>query len=303
VEDKIDEFIHFLRIEKNLSKNTLSAYSHDLSLWQAFVQKKKILNPVHITLNEFLEFSISRRQDHKDSASSLFRHLVTVKNYFNYLKENNYIAIDPTVKLDLPKLGKRLPHYLSVKEVESMLAASQTSHKEKQIQRAKDVRNHTMLQVLYASGLRVSELVNLKTNAVNLQSGYVLAFGKGSKERYVPIGSYAIDALENYYSNSRPILLNSKKSLYVFVGRGDKPLTRQTFWKYTKDLARACGIKKQISPHVLRHSFATHLLENGADLRSVQLMLGHADISTTQIYTHVSGERLKDLHQKYHPRG
>lgn len=160
-----------------------------------------------------------------------------------------------------------------------------------------------MLQVLYATGLRVSELVNLTINDVNLQSGYVLAFGKGSKERYVPVGKVAIKALDDYYGWARGKLLRNKKSSFVFVGRGDKPLTRQTFWKYLKDLAKQKGITKSISPHVIRHSFATHLLENGADLRSVQIMLGHADISTTQIYTHVSRERLKQIHKKFHPRG
>jgi integrase/recombinase XerD len=168
---------------------------------------------------------------------------------------------------------------------------------------ARQLRFHAMIHTLYATGLRVSELVNLKLNDVNLQSGYVLAFGKGAKERYVPLGRFAIEAIEQYYAHGRLKLLGGRTSPFVFVGRGGKALTRQSFWKHLKEAAMNRGITKRISPHVIRHSFATHLLENGADLRSVQIMLGHADIATTQIYTHVSRERLKEMHKKFHPRG
>lgn len=299
----IDEFLHKLRVEKNLSPNTIAAYAHDLRLWQGFLKQKNKCDWQDVCLDDFLEFSASRLEKHHDRATSLFRHLVTIRGFFSHLHECGAIVHDPTLGLDLPKLGFSLPHYLTVQDVDDLLKCSATSLKQTAKARVKDVRNHTMLQVLYACGLRVSELTNLKLNDVNLQSGYVIVLGKGSKERYVPLGSFAIAALTCYYGDARQAILGSQRSVYVFVGRQGRPVTRQTFWQFLKTLARRCGIRKPISPHVIRHSFATHLLENGADLRSVQVMLGHADISTTQIYTHVSREHIKKLHAKHHPRG
>lgn len=262
------------------------------------------MNDFKDTLQDhFLEFSMLRRQQDKVKVSSLARNLVAIRNFYRFLKEQNYITKDVTENLDLPKIGSKLPRFLTMREVDLLL--SEEIADSPPATDAKQVRNLAMLQVLYATGLRVSELVNLKINDVNLQSGYVLAFGKGSKERYVPIGRVAIAALDHYYKTARPQLLGEVKvqSQYVFLSHKGKPVTRQTFWKYLKDLAREKNISKKISPHVIRHSFATHLLENGADLRSVQIMLGHADISTTQIYTHVTRERLREMHKKFHPRG
>lgn len=303
VDQWIDEYLHYLQIEKHLSKNTLSAYANDLRLWCDFSKERGIAEFSEASLDDFLAFAIRRRQHDKVKASSLSRELVAIRNFFQYLKESNYIAKNVTENLDLPKIGMKLPKYLTMKEVDLLLSEFPEREEQTNLSKAKQLRNLAMVHLLYASGLRVSELVNLKINDINLQSGSVLAFGKGAKERYVPIGKFAIAAVEKYYSEARSILLGTKKSLYAFVGRGDRPVTRQSFWKFLKELARARGISKTISPHVLRHSFATHLLENGADLRSVQLMLGHADISTTQIYTHVSRDHLREMHKKFHPRG
>jgi len=297
VQERIDEYLHYLRVEKHLAKNTLEAYSRDLGYWFTFIKKRRITSWKKTEKDHFLEFAMYRRQEEKISASTLSRNLVAIRNFYQYLKNEEYISSNPSANLDLPKLGFKLPKYLTLREVDLLLDVRG------QKLSAKEARNYTMLQLLYATGLRVSELVNLKLNDVNLQSGYVLAFGKGSKERYVPVGKVAIKVLEDYYNEHRPKLLKGRTSPYVFLGPSGKAITRQTFWKYLKKLATQCGIKKTISPHVIRHSFATHLLENGADLRSVQIMLGHADISTTQIYTHVTRERLREIHKKFHPRG
>lgn len=298
----LDEYIHYLRIEKHLSPKTLEAYQHDLLLWMSHLKKQGHIKWGQATAHDALSFSVKRREDDKVSVSSLNRNLVSVRNFYKFLEDEHYIKHDFAHDIHLPKLPKKLPHYLSLNEVEQLLEdpnlASLTT-----IQKAGEVRNHCMLHVLYATGLRVSELVNLKLNDINLQSGFVIVMGKGNKERYVPLGQFAIDALDEFIEHDRPSLLKSQKSDAVFPGRSGKPVTRQTFWHYLKRLALKKNIRKKISPHVLRHSFATHLLENGADLRSVQIMLGHSDISTTQIYTHITRERLKDMHKKHHPRG
>lgn len=316
VETKIDEYLHYLRVEKHLAKKTLEAYSHDLKLWYDFLQTKSMMSWEETTKEHFLLFSIFRRQRDKVRASSLARNLVAIRNFYKFLKESNYVKQNVAEYLDLPKLGFHLPKYLSMSEVEILLDGDGIKDNEshlashsgslnfviKNYHDAHLFRDDTMLQLLYACGLRVSELVHLKMNDVNLQSGYVLAYGKGSKERYIPMGKVAIAFLDKYLKEARPVLIGKKKSDVLFVSRRAKAISRQMFWLYIKRMARMRGIKKQISPHVIRHSFATHLLENGADLRSVQIMLGHADISTTQIYTHVSHERLKQIHKKFHPR-
>ncbi|MBU0506568.1 MAG: site-specific tyrosine recombinase XerD [bacterium] len=302
--DHIEEYLHYLRIEKHLAPNTLEAYAHDLEIWLAFIKKQGVTEWAKTKQDHFLSFAIFRRQDQDIGVSSLARNIVSIKNFYRYLKTENHIKTDPSENVDLPKLGFRLPKFLSMREVDQLLEYDEPStHTNKRHELAKKMRNYTMLQLLYASGLRVSELVNLKLNDVNVQSGYVLAFGKGSKERYVPVGKVALGALETYLHDYRADLLKGKNSSYLFVSRQGRPVTRQTFWKYLKKLAVQNGITKPISPHIIRHSFATHLIENGADLRSVQIMLGHADIATTQIYTHVSRDHLKNIHKKFHPRG
>lgn len=303
MEAQIDEYLHFLRVEKHLSQKTLEAYAHDIHLWCDFLKKRLIQNWAETAKEHFLEFSVSRRQNDKIRVNSLSRNLVAIRNFYKFLKDSKYIENNMASSLELPKLGFRLPKYLSLKEVDTLLENSYFPKVIHDRSLSQEFRNYTMLQVLYATGLRVSELVSLKLSDVNLQSGYVLAFGKGAKERYVPIGSVAISCLERYYKEARPRLCVRKNSDVIFVnGRGGS-LSRQSFWHYLKKLARKKNIHKPISPHVIRHSFATHLIENGADLRSVQIMLGHADIATTQIYTHVSRERLKQIHKQFHPRG
>lgn len=304
MENRIDEYVRYLQIEKHLTKKTLEAYAHDLSLWLDFLKTHKKSSWNAIDSQDMIEFSISQRK-RGVKASSLLRYLVSIRNFHQFLKQSQYVDKDETRFLDLPKIGRRLPKYLSMKEVDELLKTAEAWPQEfKSLKkRAQLYRNYTMLQLLYATGLRVSELVNLKLNEVNLQSGFVLVMGKGRKERYVPVGRVAIECLEEYFQSSRLHLLEKNKSSFVFLGGQSRGITRQTFWKYLKDLAQKAGIEKKMSPHVLRHSFATHLLENGADLRAVQLMLGHADISTTQIYTHVSKDRLKNLHKNFHPRG
>ena len=301
---QIEEYLHFLRIEKHLAPNTLESYAHDLEIWHIFLKKQGIKSWEETIQDHFLHFAIYRRQEEDIGVSSLARNIVSIKNFYRYLKTQNYIKADPSENVDLPKIGFRLPKFLTLKEVDVLLENEGLGvQKLKKYSLAKQMRNHAMLQLLYASGLRVSELVNLKLNDINLQSGYVLAFGKGSKERYVPVGQVAIGVLETYLKEYRADLLKAKTSSFLFVSYQGRPVTRQTFWKYLKKLAVQNGITKPISPHIIRHSFATHLIENGADLRSVQIMLGHADIATTQIYTHVSRDHLKNIHKKFHPRG
>lgn len=305
----IEGYLQFLQVEKHLAAQTLEAYSHDLELWAEFLKRRAVQSWDDVKIQHLLDFSVVER-GRGIKAQSLLRRLIAVRNFHAYLKTMGVVSVDETCLLELPKTGRRLPKFLSVAEIDQLLNASvsfeRTNLKKtvlSEATKAKDIRNAAMLHLLYASGLRVSELVNLEMNQVNMQSGFLIAMGKGSKERYVPIGRSALAALDFYYKEARPKLLKNKKSVYVFLSRGDQPLTRQSFWMYLKKLAKQAGIHKNLTPHVLRHSFATHLLENGAHLRSVQMMLGHADISTTQIYTHVSQERLKTLHAKHHPRG
>lgn len=301
----IDSYIHHLRVEKNLSAKTVVAYAHDLALWQEILKKNAVRDWNDAGLSHFLDFSV-RERARGVSARTLQRHLVAIRNFHRFLLEEGHVKQDVTENLDLPKVGRRLPKFLTLREVNQLIDVALENSLDaglNGLDHARAIRDHAMLELLYATGLRVSELCSLKLNDVNVQSGHVLVMGKGMKERYVPVGKAALTALESYISEARPVLLKGRKSIYVFVSPLGRALTRQGFWMFVKRLTGQAGITKKISPHVLRHSFATHLLENGADLRSVQIMLGHADISTTQIYTHVSRERLREVHKKFHPRG
>ena len=229
------------------------------------------------------------------SIRSIARNLSALKMFFRFLVSDGKIKGNPARRLGVPKLPQRLPEVLTVHEVEILLSQPVVSTHQGQ-------RDKTMLELLYATGLRVSELVGLRVSNINLEAGYVRTMGKGSKERMIPMGEKALESLRLYLSNGRIGLLKKRSSPYLFINSRGRPLTRQGFWKIIKRYRTMAGIKKEITPHILRHSFATHLLEGGADLRSVQVMLGHADISTTQIYTHVTRERLKQIHEKYHPR-
>jgi integrase/recombinase XerD len=287
-----DQFISHLRVERGLADNTIQSYSQDLRKFSEFLGRRG-LSPVHVTQNHIMEFM--GRLKGSVSMRSAARNLSTLRTFFRFLISEGKIKSSPARLLGAPKLPRRLPGVLSSGEVELLLSQPDISAPRGQ-------RDRAMLELLYATGLRVSELVGLRISNINLEVGFVRMVGKGSKERMVPMGGKAQEALKDYLSNGRTRLLRKRTSPHLFVNSRGKPMTRQGFWKMIKRYGMLGGIKKKISPHSIRHSFASHLLEGGADLRSVQIMLGHADISTTQIYTHVTRERLKQIHEKYHPR-
>lgn len=295
MEERLDCFMHFLTVEKGLARNTLSSYSHDLQKFRQFLSAEGVRKAEDVL--ELHVFSFLRYLRENDlSPRSVARTLVVVRSFFRFLLSEKIISANPTRSIESPRFRSRLPDTLSVDEVDSLL-------KQPPLQDVLGQRDAAMLHLLYATGLRVSELVAVKAGDVNLTVGYLRTMGKGAKERIIPVGEAARERLTTYLNIMRPRLLKGRKSPFLFVNRSGNGLSRQGFWKIIRKYAGAAGIMKKITPHTLRHSFASHLLERGADLRSVQLMLGHADISTTQIYTHVTGERLKAIHKKYHPRG
>jgi len=296
VDEWIDRFLAHKKIEYGAGKNTLDAYSRDLVLFASFCEQRGIDRLERITAAEVLGFVVHRREHDGVSARTVARNLVTVRNFLKFLYEENVIPANPAELVDTQKIGKPLPKVLTEQEVDALLAAPDTAS-------PLGLRDKAMLETLYASGLRVSELVNLPLRALNLEIGLLRVIGKGNKERLVPIGDEAADWLTRYLQQARPVLLNHRTSPAVFVTNRGGPMTRQHFHLLVDRYGKAVGIKRKISPHVLRHSFATHLLEHGADLRSVQEMLGHADLSTTEIYTHINRERLKKVHTHHHPRG
>ncbi|MCK6389509.1 MAG: site-specific tyrosine recombinase XerD [Azonexus sp.] len=292
---EIDRFCDALWLEDGLAKATLASYRSDLGRlagWLAEHQHEALLDLRESTLTAFVAH-LSRRT----RASSQARYLATLRRYFRWQVSRGRIAVDPTLRLSNPGLPSRLPKVMSEQQVGELLAAPDP-------ETPLGLRDKAMLETLYATGLRVSELVNLKLHEISLADGVVRAFGKGSKERLVPLGQLAIDAITDYLATARNALLQGQQSDALFVTARGGAMTRQAFWYLIKRYARLAGIApEKLSPHVLRHAFATHLLNHGADLRVVQLLLGHADISTTQIYTHVARERLKQLHADHHPRG
>ena len=291
----IDRYLSYLLTEKGLSANTLEAYGRDLSHFHAFAITQGCADIRTVDTPVVIDYL---RQLRKEGLSprSRGRHLVTLRGLFRYLRQFSLISKDPVRNIDLPKLKLKLPDVLNPDEVRRLLEAP--DHKT-----PRGLRDGAMLELTYASGLRVSELINVKVREVNLEAGFVRVFGKGSKERVVPIGRFALDRVTRYLEAGRPLLLKGVTSDVLFVGRAGKALSRQSFWMIIKKYAKQAGINKNVKPHSLRHSFASHLLEGGADLRAVQMMLGHSDITTTQIYTHVVQEQLVKMHQKYHPRG
>ena len=285
----VDAFCDALWLEDGLAKNTLSSYRRDLAQLALFLKKTPLEKAGEEDLFGFLA-------SRKGKATSAARMLSTLKRFYGWCLRERRIKADPTVKLDAPKRAPRFPKTLSEADVEALLAAPDAKT-------PLGMRDRTMFEVLYAAGLRVSELVGLKVFEVNLSEGVLRVMGKGSKERLVPLGEEAVDWVRRYLKEFRPALLRKKSSDHLFVtGRG-AGMTRQAFWQNIKRYGARALPGKPLSPHVLRHAFATHLINHGADLRVVQLLLGHADISTTQIYTHVARERLKALHAKHHPRG
>jgi integrase/recombinase XerD len=294
IDEYADRYIHHLLVEKGLSAKTIEAYSADLTRYIRFLKQNRIDAATESDAVHVLKYLIIMRKEGLGPRSRA-RHLVSIRGFYRFLVQENLLKSDPTHLIDLPKTGFKLPQVLSVDEVRRLLASPDVA-------RPNGARDAAMIELLYASGLRVSELVNLKLYDVNLEAGYVRVFGKGSRERVVPIGGYARKKIEDYLHRARPQMLKRSMSDFIFVARAGRPITRQGFWKQLRHYALQAGIKKKVTPHMLRHSFATHLLEGGADLRAVQMMLGHMDISTTQIYTHVARDHLKQVHRKYHPR-
>lgn len=291
-EDILQAFLDFLCVEKGLSSNTVLSYSRDLKKLFYFFTKEKILwsNAKEEDLIKF----IHQQSRAGLSPRSLARLISSLKSFYKFLRLDDIVKKDPAVNLSSPKIWFKLPQFLTVEEVELLLRQPD----EKNI---RGIRDEAMLELLYATGLRVSELVSLKRKELNVEDGFLFCRGKGGKERIVPIGGKACQAIRRYLEEARSRLLKEPNDLLFLTSRGGA-FTRQGFWKLLKAYAKKAGLDLKISPHILRHSFATHLLEGGADLRSVQLMLGHTQITTTQIYTHVSRERLRKVYKKYHPR-
>jgi integrase/recombinase XerD len=303
----LDEFCDTLWLEDGLSRNTLQSYRRDLNkfaLWLANTHGVIAAHPLQDINTLLLQAGAAEIKGYladlfivqKAKSSSAGRNLSSLKRLFRYLYRQGKISVDPTLQIDTPKLPRNLPGTMSESDVEQLLAAPD-------IQTTLGLRDRTMLEILYASGLRVSELVSLRISEVSMDMGVVRIMGKGGRERLVPLGEEALHWLRRYLNEGRSVLLSGKISDELFITVRAKGMTRQMFWYLIKKYAGQGGLHKPISPHTLRHAFATHLLNHGADLRVVQMLLGHADISTTQIYTHVARERLKQLHAKHHPRG
>lgn len=288
----VDLFLHFLLVEKGAAANTIAAYSRDLARYLHFLGERA---PGEIRPSDVASY-LAQLKSEGIAPRSRARALSALRMLHRFLVTEGYCELNPTSIIEAPKGVMRLPAVLSCKEVEALLASPLDTG-------AGELRDKAMLELLYATGLRVSELVGLKLGEVNLGAGYLMTIGKGDKERLVPIGDSACEAVGRYLKEARGELLKSGASPRLFLSRLGEGMTRQAFWNIVKKRVLQAGVRTGISPHTLRHSFATHLLENGADLRSVQIMLGHADLSSTQIYTHVTRERLKRLHGEFHPRG
>jgi integrase/recombinase XerD len=292
----LDRFADGLWLADGLARNTLDGYRRDVSgfaAWLAAANGKALLEAAAADVQRHLAWQVESRKARPRTTGRL---VSALKRFYRFALEEGLRRDDPTVDLEAPRIGRSLPKSLSEAEVESLLGAPDAGNPQ-------GLRDRAMLETLYASGLRVSELVGLKTAQVSLEMGVVRILGKGAKERIAPLGEEAVDWIARYQREARPALLAQRKSDALFVTARGGPMTRQAFWGIVKRHAAAAGVRGAISPHTLRHAFATHLINHGADLRVVQLLLGHADISTTQIYTHVARERLKSLHRKHHPRG
>lgn len=290
----IDHFIYYLAVERGLAENTLSSYLGDLNKFSVFLEQEEI-NISQVDSNVLLTYIMHLKKSGK-SSSTIHRHIAAIKSFFHFLVLEGVLFNNPANDTKSPKLPKKLPSVLSVTEIEKILEQPSLLTKT-------GIRDKAMLELLYASGLRVSEMISLNLDNLNLEEGFLRCTGKGLKQRIVPIGSVAIYHIDNYLKKGRVFLVNQKRSAKnaLFLNHFGTRLTRQGFWKIIKKYAANAGIKN-ITPHTIRHSFATHLLENGADLRSVQEMLGHADIATTQVYTHLTQKRIYEVYSKSHPR-
>ncbi|TDL97843.1 site-specific tyrosine recombinase XerD [Macrococcus brunensis] len=294
MEDIVEEFLHFIAIEKGLSDNTIAAYRRDLTGYMQFLNKEKIGhldNVDRVTIGLYL----GELKEQNKSQKTIARQTASIRGFHQFALREKYAVKDPSVMVEPPKVAQHLPDVLSIQEVDQFLKSPDTS-------KLFGKRDQAMLELLYATGMRVSELINLNVNDINLIMGYVRVFGKGNKERIIPLGTTSMEVLGHYLEHTRPRMLKKEMTDSLFLNFHGRRMTRQGFWKIIRQLKEDAGIKKKLTPHTLRHSFATHLLENGADLRAVQEMLGHADISTTQLYTHISKKQIRDVYKKTHPR-
>lgn len=299
MDQALQMFLDHLKVERRLSPATVGAYAQDVGSFVTFAQARGHGEAHAVQAIDVLEF-VAKLTDDKISARSQARKLIALRQFFRFLKDERLVTANPTEDVDLPRFGRKLPTFLTLSEVDALLAAPARGDG------AQGLRDAAMLETLYATGLRVSELVKLKVGDLNLQAGYLRALGKGNKERLVPLGQGAMDTVRLYMETARAGFAakarGAKALEYLFLSRLGRPMTRQAFWKQLGQYAIKAGITRAISPHKLRHSFATHLVERGADLRAVQAMLGHADIGTTEIYTHLSRSHLRHVYNKFHPR-
>jgi integrase/recombinase XerD len=295
VNDLIDEYLNFLAVEKGVSRLTIEAYSHDLNRFINLVQSRGIQKAVDVTPDEIISYLEQVKKDGLN-ARSVNRGLAAVRGLFKFLLREKKIDKNPVANIGLAKVWARLPDTLSKEEMNLLLA-------QPGMKNSAAIRDTAMMELMYATGIRVSEIITLTMNNINWQVGYLVVMGKGGKERIVPMGRSAYNFLSEYVNQGRPKFMKGQKTNILFLNRSGNGLTRQGFWKIVKGYVLRAGLNKKVHPHTFRHSFASHLLEGGADLRSVQIMLGHADIATTQIYTHITRERLKSIHKRYHPRG
>lgn len=290
----VDRFLNYLAAERGLAANTLAAYSRDLGAFLDHLDRRRAVAPADIQGRDVVRF-LEALQQRGLSVRSRARMFAALRGFFAFLVREEILDADPTREIHLPRHGQRLPRSLGPQEVVELLGGLDST--------ALAQRDGAMIELVYATGLRVSEVVSLRVSQVNLEGGYLTVVGKGRKERAVPIGSYARKRLLAYLQEARPKILAGRLSPFLFVNRAGRRMSRQGFWKRLRLAVRRAGIAGKVSPHTLRHAFATHLVERGADLRAVQMMLGHADIATTQIYTHVARDRLRAVHRKFHPRG
>jgi integrase/recombinase XerD len=291
----IDDYLNFMAVEKGASRNTIDGYSRDLNRYAAYIDSLKIRDIRRIGAEELISY-LARLKGDGLAANSVNRALAALRGFYKYLLREKKLESTPVAHIGLARVWMHLPDVLSREEMGLLLVQPGSTT-------PVALRDTAMLELMYATGIRVSELIGLTVNSINWQVGYLIALGKGEKERIVPLGRAAYDGVRRYLEESRPLMLKSRPCDILFLNRSGYGLTRQGFWKIVKKYAGKANMEKKVHPHTFRHSFATHLLEGGADLRSVQIMLGHADISTTQIYTHVTRDRLKEVHRKYHPRG
>ncbi|MFE7062510.1 site-specific tyrosine recombinase XerD [Sutcliffiella sp. NPDC057660] len=295
MQEHLNDFMHYLVVEKGLADNTIVSYERDLKAYILYISKvEEIASLDHVTRATIIQ-SLKFLHEKGKSSKTISRHIASIRSFHQFLLREKVTTQDPTVHIDRPKTEQKLPQVLSVEEVQALLDSPDTS---KEI----GIRDKAMLELLYATGMRVSELISLNLSDVHLTMGFVRCIGKGNKERIIPLGKLAQLAVHTYIEESRGRLKKKKVTDALFLNHHGNRLTRQGYWKILKKLSKEAGIEKDLTPHTLRHSFATHLLENGADLRAVQEMLGHADISTTQIYTHVTKTRMKDVYSMFHPR-